>query len=153
MNEQLIAEEMNTICDRRIEGYDRLIALAEEQQAILLTNRHADLQLNLARFDPILIELQQLDRKENSFTQRIKQAQTGGKISNSVDPESVYAESGEPLMDRVNRLRTLTEMNTHLLSNLMNLANFTMGIVSKMASNRSNTGGMGSPSILLDLKV
>jgi hypothetical protein len=151
MNEHLIAEEITALRSRRIEGYNRLIELAEEQQSLLLQNRHSELAQNLSKFDPVLMELQQLDRKEDAFSQRIKQA--GDKLEDTAHTETMDKLSGEPLMDRVNRLRNLTEMNTHLIKNLMNFANYTMGIVSKIASNGRNFGDIGNLSVLLDLKV
>jgi flagellar biosynthesis/type III secretory pathway chaperone len=151
MNEQLAVQEIVAILDKRLEDYDHLIGLAEEQKALLLANRRDDLQENLSKFDPVLSELQQLKTREDSVAKRIKQAQAAGDLPD-FDIQSVYAELRDSILERVNRLRRLTEQNTRLIKNMMNLTRFTMMAISKMVA-RNSAKETRNPALLLDLRV
>jgi len=146
MNDIFVAE-IEAINAKRIEGYDKLITLAEEQQQILLSCKRGDLSENLAKFDPILVELKQLARKEEAFVQRLREQ------SSEISRETITARFKDAVMARVHRLRDLTEKNVHLLNNLMSLSNFTMELIGRMAGTRENQGATSNQPILLDLKV
>jgi len=152
MDERLITDELEAIYEKRIQGYDNLIMLAEEQQSILLADRHKELNDNIAKFDPLLMDLQRLDKRETAFTERIEQVQTEGKLPLNFDLDTLRLRFKKELAKRVERLRGLVEANTRLLNNLMSFANFTMDAICRVATGQSDAISRNN-SILLDLKV
>ena len=63
MEPDSIRDEMVTTARKRLERYDQVVGLAEEQKAILVEGRHSELTENLTKFDPLLLELKQLGKR------------------------------------------------------------------------------------------
>ena len=153
MDSMSITNELISIAKKRLERYQRLVALAKEQESILLENRHADLPGNIAEFDPLLMEIKRIDDAEQSLARQI----------NDLDEEEPVRLLGmDPRYDRLlqltnvqaSKLRELAHSNAEMLENAMQFVNFSIGIVCKIAADERQLPDNGNnPAIVLDLKV
>ena len=135
-------DEILTGLNRRLDIYDKLAMLAETQQVILMENKLSELPENLAGFDPLLLELEQIERREES------------SLVLPEDENNLF--SGETrkiassIIERAGQLSRLTALNKQLLQDAMNFVDFSIGIICRAASPTSDPG---SRAILLDAKV
>ena len=154
MEEHTIIDEIVSTARMRLERYDRLVALAEEQQSILVENRHSELAQNLAVIDPLLFELKQINKRQENLFRHLEESQDGGQATRLPDINKEYEELAQRTAEKADRLRTLTEVNRQLLSNAMDFVNFSMGIICKVvAEQQLNADAKSNPAIVLDLKV
>jgi hypothetical protein len=83
-----IRNELITTARFRLQRLQELISLAEEQRAILLERRHADLQENLRKHDPLLIDLAKVEKREESLLGMLTVADSSAAALRSATEES-----------------------------------------------------------------
>ncbi|HOK54608.1 MAG TPA: flagellar export chaperone FlgN [Armatimonadota bacterium] len=146
-----IQSQIISIAEARLAKFEELIKLAEEQQELLINNRHDELVENLSKHDPILIEIAQLERKEQELS-----AQTDDNNRQNRLDETI-AELSKRTTDAANRLHSLIQFNAELLMNAMSFMNFSLGLISRLINNQPsynpNSDESGSLSLVLDSKV
>ena len=144
---------MKAIYLERIRNYERLIVLSKEQEQILLGPGYSKLPENLSQFDPIILAMKKLDKKEDSIRDYLRKKQSIGELLDFELKDDKIKEMAQYAMDRALELRKITLVNTQLIDNLMKFVNFSIGIVCKVASGRSKEENGVGPAILLDMKV
>jgi hypothetical protein len=142
-DKQAVLDELDSVHQKRDERYDELIRLAEEQQSILLEGRHSDLAENIAGFDPLLLEIDQLDKRERTLVQRLDQADHRKEPAAplKLEPSTV---------EKAARLHALTQTNRHLLANAMEFIDFTIHVVCRTAA---DAAAGANPAVVLDARV
>lgn len=151
MEMERVREEMLGIYQERIGNYRKLISLAEEQNKILLGPGYAELPENLSQFDPIILAMKKLEKKEDSICEYLRKKQAAGDWIDFEPKDEKIRELGGCAMELALKLRKMTIVNAQLIDNLMKFINFSIGIVCKVA-----TGGVQDgtrPALLLDMKV
>ena len=152
MQENVIGKLTSTLRSR-LDQYEELIALAQEQQSILVEGRHTDLSENLAKHDPILLQLKQLEKRQEGLLVYLV---TEGTVPGSVRPGDFDSECRrleESISRRAQELRELTETNKQLINNAMNFRHFSMNVICKAAGDANSAPPGASPAIMLDLRV
>jgi hypothetical protein len=153
MEPETIENEIVSIERKRLDDYEKLLALAEQQQAILLEGRHDELNENIAQFDPLLVELKQLDRWEDSLFKRLDQ-RSGDSSDPSINVNDKCRDIVRMTLSKAAHLRTLTETNKNLLANAMQFVDMSMGIICRVAAEASSVGNQsGNPAIVLDTRA
>lgn len=151
LDNKKIENEILAAACKRLSSYEQLVSLAEEQQEILVEGRHNELADNTAAFDPVLLEIKQLDKREEMLFQRLK------KTENSENPNNIdirCREVNKSTIQAAARLRRLMEANERLMNNALQLIDFSMGIICKVAAeSASGTDARVNPALAIDLKV
>ena len=155
MEREKIIEEIIATAQMQADRYAKLVDLADEQQSILLSNNHSELSQNLSKFDQQLIEVMQINKRENSLFERLNQLQADGPYPRLSDTDMRYRELAMGVEESANRLRELTEANRQLLTGAMEFVNFSFGIICKAVTEASGLNGIcnSNPAIVLDTKV
>jgi len=154
MEPDSIRDEMVTTARKRLERYDQVVGLAEEQKAILVEGRHSELTENLTKFDPLLLELKQLGKREEALRRHLERAQADGQVASSSSLDAEYAKTADLTAEKTSVLRTLTETNKQLLANASEFMRFSIGIICRAAAEQQPGLDIGgNPAIMLDLRV
>ncbi len=173
MDATTIRNELITAARFRLQRLQELISLAEEQRAILLERRHADLQENLRKHDPLLIDLAKVEKREESLLGML--AESDGPVGEAFNglpagrplkasPTEASASEFEAQYAGINRetralavvLQALVAGNTQLLKTMMEYVQFSVGIISKLVSEQQTydpAADPGGAALLLDRKV
>ena len=165
MDATTIRNELITAARFRLQRFQELISLAQEQRAILLERRHADLPENLRRHDPLLIELAKVEKREESLLGML--AATERRQRHCVryrsiacraypDFEAQYAEINRETRALALTLQTLVAGNTQLLETMMEYVQFSIGIMAKLMCEQQSydpAADPGTAALLLDRKV
>lgn len=144
---------MTAIYTERIASYEKLLALSKEQEHILLGPGYSELPDNLGKFDPIVLAMKKLERKEESVREYLRKKQSAGELLDFELMDDRIKEMARFAMDQAVELRKITKTNMQLIENLMKFVNFSIGIVCRVASGHSCEESGASPAILLDMKV
>lgn len=145
-----IEDEILATTGKRLEKYEKLVSLAEAQQMILVNGRHGELADNAAAFDPILLEIKQLDKREEMLFGRLE------KCEEYHGPENIDVrcrEINRQTLQAAARLKRLTEANERLMLSALQLIDFSMGIICKVAAESAAGKAAPNPAMALDLKV
>lgn len=155
MNIERLKNELVSIAGRRLQRFRELASLAEEQRSLLLNGRHSELPGNVTEHDRLLVELNQLDRREEALAGHLADAEPVSGTSADFDRKygEINRETGEVAL----RLQSLTVANTELLNNAMEFVTFSIGILSKLANEQQpcdpGIEAGNSAALLLDRKV
>ena len=149
MQQDTIIREITSIARRRLECYAALADLAQKQKTILIEHRESDLPDNLAGFDPLLLEIMQLDRREETLVGYLEDAPPEG----SADLRAEYNQLKSRTAKTARLLRDLTIVNREMLAGKMEFVNFSLGVVCKIAAEQLVSGPGDNPAILLDSRV
>lgn len=148
MDQETIRNEILKTAHARLERYEALVNLADEQKTILLESKHTDLPGNLVKFDPLLLEIKQLDRREESLFGQYEE------MAGMPFDDREYKSLASDIAGRAERLHNLAEVNRQLLDNAMEFVNFSINIVCKVAAELNpNLAAETNPALMLDLKV
>ena len=150
MERETIVREVTAIARKRLECYGKLASLAEEQRSMLVESRDSDLSDNLAEFDPLLLEIMQLDRREETLQQHLEKARSNGRV---IDLGREYAHLTDRTVKTAKLLRDLTLINKELLAGRMEFVNFSLGVIYKVAAEQSLAGDGDNPAIMLDFRA
>ena len=162
MDATTIRNELITAARFRLQRFHELISLAEEQRAILLERRHADLPENLRKHDPLLIELAKAEKREESLlgmlaaTDASAAAPGSATEASASDFEAQYAEINRETRALALTLQTLVAGNTRLLETMMEYVQFSIGIMAKLMCEQQSydpAADPGTAALLLDRKV
>jgi len=154
MDATTVRNELITAARFRLQRFQELISLAEEQRAILLERRHTDLPENLRKHDPLLIELAKVEKREESLLGMLSDAET--ETGKSDDFEAQYAEINRETRALALTLQTLVAGNTQLLETMMEYVQFSINIMSKLMCEQQSydpAADPGTAALLLDRKV
>ncbi len=103
----------------------------------------------------MLVELSQLDRREEALAGHLAEAEPMSETS--VDSDQQYGEINRETGEAALRLRSLTAANTELLNNAMEFVKFSIGVLSKLANEQQpcdpGIEAGNSAALLLDRKV
>jgi len=149
MQQDTIIREITSIARRRLECYAALADLAQRQKTILVEHRESDLPDNLAGFDPLLLEIMQLDRREETLVGYLEDAPP----EVSADLRAEYNQLKSRTAKTARLLRELTIINREMLAGKMEFVNFSLGVVCKIAAEQLVSGPGDNPAILLDSRV
>lgn len=153
MDTQIISKELLNTTQKQLGCFNGLIKLSEEQESILIEGRHGELADNLSGFDPLLLEFQQLAKRDEALRRRLKSAASDSAASTDYY-EQPYKQFSSALAEKASRLQVLTETNRELLGNAMELIGFSMAVIGKVASEEQfKTNPQASSAIVFDLKV
>lgn len=150
MERETIVREVTLIARKRLDCYGRLAGLAEEQRSMLLESRDSELTDNLARFDPLLLDIMQLDRREETLRRHLEAAKANGR---AVDLGPEYADLTDRTVKTAKLLRDLMLINKELLAGRMEYVNFSLGVIYKVAAEQSLAGAGDNPAVVLDLRA
>lgn len=145
MERDTLIQELNNTARKRLERCGTLLSLAVEQKSILLAGRHSELQSNLEKHDPLLLEVRNLEKQEDVLRGRI--AEIG--VSTGAEYTAIRARIAES----AESLRDVTITNRQLLTSHMEYVNFSLGVIVKIATEHSIVGPENNPAILLDSRV
>lgn len=149
MQQDTIIREITSIARRRLDCYAALADLAQKQKTILIEHRESDLPDNLAGFDPLLLEIMQLDRREQTLVGYLEDAPSAV----SADLRAEYDQLKSRTAKTARLLRELTIVNREMLAGKMEFVNFSLGVVCKIAAEQLVSGPGDNPAILLDSRV
>ena len=153
MTAKAAPDQLVTTAALRLEKLTKLVTLAEKQQGMLLTSKHADLEENLREHEMTLAELAQLNRQEEVLM---------GQMDGAGEPPTLsggrYEAIARDTTDTCHRLSSLVHCNTHLLDNAMQYVDFSLGILTSLATGErpydlKPDGAANSPAIMLDTKA
>ena len=162
MDATTIRNELITAARFRLQRFQELICLAEEQRAILLERRHADLPENLGRHDPLLIELAKVEKREESLlgmlaaTDASAAALRSATEASASEFEAQYTEINRETRALALTLQTLVAGNTQLLETMMEYVQFSINIMAKLMCEQQSydpAADPGTAALLLDRKV
>ena len=162
MDATTIRNELITAARFRLLRFQELISLAEEQRAILLERRHADLPENLGRHDPLLIELAKVEKREESLlgmlaaTDASAAALRSATEASASEFEAQYTEINRETRALALTLQTLVAGNTQLLETMMEYVQFSINIMAKLMCEQQSydpAADPGTAALLLDRKV
>lgn len=145
MERSALVRELTANANKRLECYNTLIGLADEQRTIMLGNEHSRLPENLAKFDPLFLEVKRLERNEEALLAQL--AESG----DNDDPG--YAATRARILEAANVLQSITITNKELITSHMQYVNFTLGLIFKTAAEHSTACPGDNPAILLDFRV
>jgi len=148
MDLNALRDEMLSIAKLRMERYREMIKLAEEKKAVLTDGRHADLLEVTRRFDPILVELAQLEKREAQVIKHLEQVDLARGSFVTPEYEAIQSETRKLAL----QLRELTYINMTLLDNAMQFVNFSMGMISEIATDNHASDG-GNHALIFDTKA
>jgi multidrug efflux pump subunit AcrA (membrane-fusion protein) len=149
MNADAIRNDLISAATNRLERIGALLALAEEERQILISGRHVELTVNLERQDALLIELSQLDKREEALAMQLKAVEQDAPKSRAFD--QAHASIAGKAAEIAIRLKSTVETNRELLSNALQFISFSVGILTKLVTDQP--GSSSKMSIMLDLKV
>ena len=149
MQQDTIIKEITSIARRRLECYAALADLARKQKTILVEHRESELPDNLAGYDPLLLEIMQLDRREETLLGYLKN--DSAEVSRRVRDE--YDELKRQTVDTARPLRELTIVNREMLAGKMEFVNFSLGVVCKIAAEQLVSDPGNNPAVLLDSRA
>ncbi len=146
MNYAAIETEIISICRQRLEKYEVLLSLSTEQQSILTDCRHSDLAENLSRFDPILADIERLDKRENALNTELD------------SPSGEFIRERDALIestsDMAKQLKSSVWMNAELLTNAKSFVDFSIKLISSLAScGQQSANAASGSSVMLDQMV
>ena len=162
MDATTIRNELITAARFRLQRFQELISLAEDQRAILLERRHADLPENLGRHDPLLIELAKVEKREESLlgmlaaTDASAAALRSATEASASEFEAQYTEINRETRALALTLQTLVAGNTQLLETMMEYVQFSINIMAKLMCEQQSydpAADPGTAALLLDRKV
>lgn len=137
---------------RRLAHFTALIELGDEQNCILIQGRHDELAANIGEFDPLLVEMQKMDRYDESLFRKLWEMKPGLSHEGLNDLSDERKAIDRQVEAAAMRLKDITTVNAQLLSAAMKFVNFTMIAISRTASSTCGAGG-GSLSVVLDTRV
>lgn len=143
MEKETIMKELIATIRKRLECYNALIKLADEQKSILIDSRHSELPVNLAKFDPLLIEVKQCEKREESLLGHLDGISPGGE----------YAAVKGRVAEAAGLLSDLTVTNKQLLTSHMEYVNFSLGIIFKTVAEHMPADAGNNPAMMLDSKA
>jgi len=153
MEQETLKRELISTARMRLEHYDKLVKLAEEQKSILVSGAHSELAQNLAHFDPLLLQLEQLDERERTLYEHLEKGQTGKRSANPSEIDAEHKDLADRAARKVLELRALTMTNKELLAGAKEFTDFSVGIICQIAAEQVRKDVSGNPAIVLDRKV
>ena len=149
MQQDTIVRELTNIAGRRLECYAALADLAREQKNILVGHRDSELDANLAGFDPLLLEIMQLDRREETLIGYLTDPEAGSPPRLGWEYEDLKTRTAET----ARLLQRFTIINKEMLASQMEFVNFSLGVICRTAAEQQMSGSGGNPAIMLDSRA
>lgn len=146
MERDKLIRELTTAARQRLERYNMLVKLADEQRSILIGSRHSELADNLASFDPLLIEIKRIEKQEDTLLRHMVEA--GGD-----DPGPEYRVLKGRIAESADLLHRISVTNKQLLTRQMEYVSFSLGMMVKIATEHSIIGPGNNAALMLDSKV
>jgi hypothetical protein len=146
MEKDKLIRELTTAARQRLDCCNRLVGLADKQRAVLLGSRHSDLAENLANFDPLLMEMNSIEKQEQGLLARF--TESGGD-----DPGPEYRVLKGRIAESAGLLHQISETNKQLITRHMEYVSFSLGLVLRFATEQSIIGPGNNPALMLDSKV
>lgn len=159
MDSTTVRNELITAARFRLQRFRDLVALAEDQRAILMERRHADLPENLRKHDSLLLDLAKVEKREESLLGMLSGDDGEGRspgVGDTSDFEDRYAEINRETRDIALRLQTLVACNTKMLNTMMEYVQFSVSVMSRLMGEQQSydpAADPGSGALLLDRKV
>lgn len=151
MEQETLKKELISTARMRLEHYNKLVKLAEEQRAILVGGNHAELAQNLVQFDPLLLQLKQLNERERTLYEHLHKGQAGAEAADPIDAE--HRALADHMAGKALELRGLTMTNKELLAGAKEFTDFSIGIICQLASEQIQKEAGSNPAIMLDRRV
>lgn len=140
-----MTSELISTARKRLQCFNALVKLADEQKSILLEGRHSELAGNLSKFDPQLLEIKRLEKQEETLLSQLTQA--------GVDIHPEYTAVKRRIAEVVDLLQRISVTNKQLLARHMEYVSFSLGVIAKVATEHSIIGPGNNPALMLDSRV
>jgi hypothetical protein len=143
--ERAIENEIAATMSKRLDCIAALVKLAEQQRDILMTSRHEDLAGNLAAHDPLLVEIKQLEKREETLRAQLPDADQAATTFDSRLRVAIAAQA--------EKLYAITTTNKQLMIRQMEFVNFTLGMIFRTATDTFVTGAGNNPALVIDSRA
>ncbi len=151
MDATTIRNELITAARFRLQRFRDLVALAEDQRAILLERRHAELPENLRKHDSLLVDLAKVEKREEALLGMLS-----GQDSDAPDFQAKYSDINSDTRDEALKLQSLVAGNSKILNTMMEYVQFSISIMSRLMGEQqsySPAADQSAGALLLDRKV
>lgn len=136
-----MSADLLSTAHRRLQCFNALVKLADDQKSMLMEGRHSELPDNLSKFDPLLVEIKKLETQEETL---LKQMGAPG-------PE--YLAIKARIAESVDLLKRISTTNKVMLARQMEYVSFSLGLIVKVATEHSIIGPGANPALMLDSRV
>ncbi len=143
--ERAIENEIAATMSKRLDCIAALVKLAEQQRDILMTSRHDDLAGNLAAHDPLLVEIKQVEKREETLRAQLPDTYQSDNPFESRLRVAIAAQA--------DKLYAVTTTNKQLMIRQMEFVNFTLGMIFRTATDTHATSAGNNPALMIDSRA